>query len=642
MKKSNVAVILASILIISVFFSPASVFAAYTQQPAAWAREAAVNSLFHEIAYSEFMSEYDRPVTRAEFAMIAVNVYRIASGRETGKPVQYTFTDISDSKYKEEIQTAKNLGIVKGTNEAQTLYSPSNLVTRQEICVMIYRILQIIDPDYNYADIKENAFYDRNIIAGWAIKEVDFAYNEGIMQGTSAVRLQISPLDNTTREQALTLVFRMMNNWMYITPVAPRLLEELNLYQKAISIGSRDYLEDYLRDSLMNRKRDIRIVLAGSITRTDIESKLEMITGEFKAIGQYYTPVVSQYVIQLLSPIWVISVTYTDPEREFPESLIKPLNSWEEFDHWFLLQVRSGIAEASYDISDTAMRNSELIMNRIGRLLYLNPELNYVRKYTTVFNGSSSVRYTVRLEFEYTPAVTADRLTQTRDFAGNLLNTYVSPGMTAYEKELAIHDYIVSTTGYKSIENTSGDVFYEYSLFFSREAVCQAYASAVKLLLNMSGIYAIGINGTTNGIGHAWNIVKLYGDYYHLDATWNDPVPDNPGAVRYDYFNLSQSDILKTHVIGSYAEYPAAAGTRYNYFVYNNLLMSSKEEVLNLIKDRIRNMISPFTFRISDYSPAAYDISGLIRQAYSELGIGSYSYSFSVNSAMGVINITLN
>jgi hypothetical protein len=641
MKKMISSIITSILFSVSLLIFSLNVFA-YTDVPAAWAREASINSLFHEIAYSSFVGEYNREMTREEFAMMAVNVYRTASGKELKKPESYTFNDISLSPYKDEIQIAKDLGIVKGTNTEQTMFSPTNLVTRQEICVMIFRLLQIIDPDHNYTDIAQNSFIDRSSIAAWALKEVDFAYNEGIMQGTSSSSLQISPLNDTTREQGMTLVYRMMKNWGYITPVSERLLNDINLYQNALNITDADYLEDYLRDSLMNRKRDIRIVLSGSLLKSDIESRIERIVYEFDKIGQYYAPKVASYAIDLYSPIYVITVKYHDPVNAFPESLVVSAANWQEFDNWLLLQVRSGISKANYDLDDASMRNSVTLMSRISTLLYANPELNYVRKYNLSYNGGIPERYEIIFEFEYSEEETQAYIEQVKNFASDYLRANTAPGMSAMEKELKIHDFIVSSTEYYTGTEDRRDIFYESGVFFSNRAVCQGYASAIKLLLNMSGIYATGAYGTGNSQPHAWNLVRLYGDYYHLDATWNDPVPDDPGKVRYDYFNVTKEEILKTHTFDPSSTFPDALGIKYNYYTYIGASFNSTQEVVGYIKSKIQNDEKEFTFKISDYSAAVYDISKLIRQAYSELGINTYSYTYSINSSIGVFDIKLN
>ena len=67
----------------------------------------------------------------------------------------------------------------------------------------------------------------------------------------------------------------------------------------------------------------------------------------------------------------------------------------------------------------------------------------------------------------------------------------------------------------------------------------------------MAGIENIVISGSAvnqNGEGfHAWNIIKLFNDWYHLDVTWDDSLGDPPDYVSYDYFNLSDEEISQNH-----------------------------------------------------------------------------------------------
>ena len=45
------------------------------------------------------------------------------------------------------------------------------------------------------------------------------------------------------------------------------------------------------------------------------------------------------------------------------------------------------------------------------------------------------------------------------------------------------------------------------------------------------------------------NMVKLCNNWYHLDVTWDDPVPDRPGHLSYKYYNLSDLEISTDHTL---------------------------------------------------------------------------------------------
>ena len=76
---------------------------------------------------------------------------------------------------------------------------------------------------------------------------------------------------------------------------------------------------------------------------------------------------------------------------------------------------------------------------------------------------------------------------------------------------------------------------------------------------------------------HAWNIVRVDGEYYYLDATWGEfNVADNTEpekSIFYDYFCVTTKELLKSHQPDeSLIKYPELTATAANYFVKENKL----------------------------------------------------------------------
>lgn len=146
-----------------------------------------------------------------------------------------------------------------------------------------------------------------------------------------------------------------------------------------------------------------------------------------------------------------------------------------------------------------------------------------------------------------------------------ILKNIIKPSMTEFQKVKAINDYIVSNTMYGTKTKTSPHS--AYALFFEGQAVCQGYALAAQTLLEQSGIETKYVVGFVNGNeAHAWNLVKVDGKWYHLDTTWNDPLPNRVGAASYDYFLVSDTQISKDHTWIK-ANYPTATSTKYSYML---------------------------------------------------------------------------
>ncbi|MDI3236407.1 transglutaminase domain-containing protein [Exiguobacterium antarcticum] len=129
-----------------------------------------------------------------------------------------------------------------------------------------------------------------------------------------------------------------------------------------------------------------------------------------------------------------------------------------------------------------------------------------------------------------------------------------------HKKVRYINDYIVRHTAYKLKSEESP--YTPYSILFNREGVCEGYALTAYLLLQAADVQVRYISGKADGGGHAWNMVKLKNNWYHLDTTWNDPIPNRPDEVQEDYLLVSDQTLSKDHVWNK-ENYPQTAKVDY-------------------------------------------------------------------------------
>lgn len=118
-----------------------------------------------------------------------------------------------------------------------------------------------------------------------------------------------------------------------------------------------------------------------------------------------------------------------------------------------------------------------------------------------------------------------------------------------YEKELILHDAMNKNITYAYSQGGSAeDERWAHTIegVFSGEhnsAVCEGYAKAFQLLLSAAGIESVYVVGDASGTGHAWNQVKIDGQWYNVDSTWND----TGNAGSHKYFNVPDSTFLIAH-----------------------------------------------------------------------------------------------
>lgn len=116
--------------------------------------------------------------------------------------------------------------------------------------------------------------------------------------------------------------------------------------------------------------------------------------------------------------------------------------------------------------------------------------------------------------------------------------------------------------------------------------VCEGIAKSVKILCDALGVWcviAICGNNPEKGIKyrHTWNIVRINGQYYHLDATFDNTLgrnEDDSVSIRYDYFNLDDKNIFRDHE-PLIAPAPACPDGSHSYYREKKLSFTKIEDV---------------------------------------------------------------
>lgn len=169
-------------------------------------------------------------------------------------------------------------------------------------------------------------------------------------------------------------------------------------------------------------------------------------------------------------------------------------------------------------------------------------------------------------------------------------------GLTEWEEERYIHDFICSNVRYDKLKKP-----YSHEIIGplgQGVGVCEGIAKSVKILCDALGIWcmiAISDKNTEKGIKyrHAWNIVRIGGTYYHLDATFDNSL-GRDGIIRYDYFNLDDGRFFKDHEPLLYEAPPCGDGNHF-YYKEKKLSFTKAEEVFKRAQQAARKG-RPFLF----------------------------------------------
>lgn len=138
-----------------------------------------------------------------------------------------------------------------------------------------------------------------------------------------------------------------------------------------------------------------------------------------------------------------------------------------------------------------------------------------------------------------------------------------------YQKVKYVYEYLIHNTEYNVKAEESQNIC---SVFIQRESVCMGYALAMQYLLDRFQVTNIVVSGTADGESHAWNLVKMDGDFYYVDATWGEANITEADAkagdvVNYAYLGITSEELLKTHKPESEVSLPVCAAIADNYYV---------------------------------------------------------------------------
>ena len=247
---------------------------------------------------------------------------------------------------------------------------------------------------------------------------------------------------------------------------------------------------------------------------------------------------------------------------------------------WSLLEFQDNVTLST--------RNQEEISYIFQCVLNDHPEIFYVEGYAyTKYTLGNMLK-----KITFTGSYTEDR----EDAAGRQarIDEYVSrclaglpAGADEYETVKYIYEYLIEHTEYDADVEDNQNIC---SVFLKGRSVCQGYAKATQYLLQKAGISAtLVLVSISSGEGHAWNLIRIDGEWYYLDTTWGDASYQAVGGaasypeekiprINYDYLCVTTEQLCKTHTIDNVVELPLCTSMNANYYVREGLYFSAVDE----------------------------------------------------------------
>ncbi len=415
-----------------------------------------------------------------------------------------SFTDVPKAAYyREPVNWAVQNGITSGVSK--TSFAPSDVCTRAQTVTFLWRSAGSPKPSGSnpFRDVSKNSYYYDSVL--WAVEQ-------GITTGVTPSTFE--PDAVISRAQAVCFLYRYEG-----TPMADADI-------RFSDVASASYYADAVRWAVKNG------ITNGTSATT-------------------FSPVKSCTRAEIVTLLYRCSNsdTASDEEEiaEVPVGISDADGAKAAIINGFL-NLESPIDVSNYNIETSVINEMAAEIADIDGENYY-----YISRFMCYENDGEMAqhlfvwyKYNSQEEVAQHRKADADLRAKVED----IVSSVVQNGMSEYETAKVLHDYIALNCAY-DMRYYSGGMpsasYTAYGVLMDNIGVCAGYARAYQKLLQYCGIECEYVTGYANGGRHAWNIVKIDGEWYNVDVTWDDPTPDRKGYVRYNYFLRSDAVMARDH-----------------------------------------------------------------------------------------------
>ena len=226
-----------------------------------------------------------------------------------------------------------------------------------------------------------------------------------------------------------------------------------------------------------------------------------------------------------------------------------------------------------------------------------HPEVFYMNSQYAISLTQSILGEVLKIQLDYSVTDKND-LENDINKMDLLIETVVTTvqGMSEYEKELFIHDFLAKNIKYYEYDKTKDTIpnicHTSYAGLVNSEAVCDGISKTFQMILDRIGIENYIVTGTIDSTPHAWNLLKIENEWVHVDITSNKYIKDENGKTIeavHTYFNVSTEFVKKTHTIYKEEILPIATTDELTYYKKNNAYIALTEDFDKKLKEIVKS-----------------------------------------------------
>ena len=234
---------------------------------------------------------------------------------------------------------------------------------------------------------------------------------------------------------------------------------------------------------------------------------------------------------------------YLEYDYEYVQNIDTPnVKNKQEIINMFYSILNSG------DNSYSFYCDYENCLNDVKELTKDNVFTSNVNNFVHPFNSFTTINIDIansgKITVKPKKAYSEKEIIFIETYINEFISNNINDSMSNIDKIKLFHDHIINNTEYD--QNTSDKFYTAYSLLTNNKSTCGGYSDVMAIYLNMIGIQNYKITSEN----HIWNLVNLDGVWYHLDATWDDPIAsDGKQYLLHNFFLISTSELHKLDTI---------------------------------------------------------------------------------------------
>lgn len=223
----------------------------------------------------------------------------------------------------------------------------------------------------------------------------------------------------------------------------------------------------------------------------------------------------------------------------------------------------------------------------------------YYIRFSVMDMSSSPYQTATTGMYEYPVVIRDERYPSVQQIVSDVAAQCEAECSTDFEKALWLHDYI--------IDNAEYDYSYSYcsaeGVLARGTGTCESYHRAYVMLLNKLGIET----GRMEGNMHVWTAVKLDGEWYQVDSTWDDMGASNKDTYyEHMYFGLTDEIMHMVHSEHSAVPGYESRSLKNNYFIRTGEIKQWSDPYAALGSQNIKAGKKQFVLQVSDSMPDSY------------------------------------